>query len=220
MMIKSANVTKVERQACVPEPLIANGFNKAAILPYGLKVEYIRKAMQDFLDFIALINLQLHKQKMSRFEKVIMQANFSSLVGEFVKASIPRYCRHLVQNKYHNGHPDLIPAGVFPGDSVQHASEGIEIKSSRYYQGWQGHNPEDTWLMVFVYDSNSPEDAEPIRPFSFKMVVGAPIKQEDWAFSGRKGASRRTITASVKKSGRQKMKDNWIYYGPGVSRTS
>jgi len=36
-----------------------------------------------------------------------------------------KYCKTLAKNTYHNGHPDTIPAGVFPGDSVQHAAEGI-----------------------------------------------------------------------------------------------
>ena len=93
----------------------------------------------------------------------MMSANFSSLVGEFMNAGIPKYCKTIVKNKHFNGHPDMIPAGMFPGDDVQHASEGIQIKASRYGKGWQGHNPEDTWLMVFIYDSNRTTDYGRIR---------------------------------------------------------
>jgi hypothetical protein len=201
----------VELTACNPLPLDLNGFNPYAVLPFGLTIDHIRTSMQAFLDFLTFINLQLHTRKMSRLERIIMPANFSSLVGEFIKAHIPAYCPSLVQNKYHNGHPDLIPANTFPNDAAQHADVGIEIKSSRYMRGWQGHNPENTWLMVFVYDSNSPEDEEPVRPFRFIMVVGAALVKEDWTFSGRSARSRRTITASVNRSGYDKMVTNWIY---------
>jgi hypothetical protein len=40
----------------------------------------------------------------------------------------PRYCSSLVKNQYHNGHPDLLPTGVFPGNAVQYAQEGIKVK--------------------------------------------------------------------------------------------
>ncbi|WP_208766686.1 hypothetical protein [Nostoc flagelliforme] len=134
-------------------------------------------------------------------------------------SNIPKYCSSLVKNQYHNGHPDLIPAGMFPKNSVQHSHIGIEVKASRYQSGWQGHNPEDTWLMVFVFDSNRPSDAvqgiQP-KPFRFIKVVGASLTKNDWSFSGRSEISRRTITASVTKSGYQKMMSNWIYQIPNL----
>src|SRR5260370_30436529 len=99
-----------------------------------------------------------------------MPANFSSMVGEFVGAAIPKFHPAIVRNRYHNGHPDLIPAGLYPNDNIKIASEGIEVKGSQYGRNWQGHNPENTWLMVFVFESNKPVDKlkghEP-KPFRF-----------------------------------------------------
>ena len=174
--------------------------------------------MTDFLDFLGFVNARLNSEKIARLESIMMPANFSSLVGEFMNSRIPQHCGTLVKNKYHNGHPDLIPAGMFPGDAVQHASDGIEIKASRYASSWQGHNPEAIWLMVFVYESNRPKDG-PLnpRPFQFLMVAGALLAKKDWKFAGRKKKSRRTITASVTKSGYDKMMANWIYELPTVS---
>jgi hypothetical protein len=129
-------------------------------------------------------------------------------------AALPKYCKTVVRNKYHNGHPDILPASHYPGDAVLHGPEGIEIKGSRHLKGWQGHNPEDVWLMVFVFDSNTARDAglgiEP-RPFRFVKVLGALLTKADWKFSGRSATSRRTITASVTPSGFDKMEANWIY---------
>ena len=178
--------------------------------------------MNDFTNFIGFINRQLHSREIERLESMLMPANFSSIVGEFMSSSIPKYCPSLVKNQFHNGHPDLIQKGRFPNDAVQHARQGIEIKGSRYLKGWQGHNPEDTWLMVFVFDSNRPADAAKgiaPRPFKFVMVVGARLTKVDWLFAGRSETSRRTITASVMKSGYEKMMANWIYKAPDLTTT-
>jgi hypothetical protein len=199
-----------ELQACTPVPVNINGFNQSAQLPYGLQVDHIRASMVDFLDFLGFVNLQLNTKSIQRLESMLMPANFSSIVGEFMSSTVPRYCNTIVKNKFHNGHPDMIPAGMFVNDAVQHATEGIEVKASRYLRGWQGHNPEDVWLMVFVFDSNRPRDTIP-RPFQFVMVAGAKLSKSDWIFSGRSATSRRTITASVTETGYQKMMANWIY---------
>lgn len=111
-----------------------------------------------------------------------MPANFSSMVGEFMNITIPKYCSGLAKNRYHNGHPDLLPKGMFPGDAVQYAHEGIEVKGSRYSHGWQGHNPESIWLMVFHFDSNTSRD--PLRgitprPFCFRGAYAARLGQGD-----------------------------------------
>ena len=185
-------------------------FNKMAILPYGLKVNDIMKSMNEFCNFLNFINYELKSKKLPILEKILMQANFSSIVGEFINNTIPKHCKSLVKNKYHNGHPDLIVKNKFPNNAVQHSHDGIEIKASRYEKGWQGHNPENIWLMVFVFKSSRPND-DLNEPFLFKSVYGAKLEECDWQFTGRKEGSRRTITASIKKSGYIKMIENWIY---------
>lgn len=203
--------------ACTPAPVDPAGFNLKSVLPHGLTTAAIGSAMTDFLNFLGFINARLYAEKIPRLESIMMSANFSSLVGEFMNARIPEHCKTLVKNQYHNGHPDLVPAGVFPGDAVQHSSNGIEIKASRYDRGWQGHNAEDIWLMVFVYKSNRVRDGllNP-TPFQFLQVLGAQLVKNDWLFAGRSEESRRTITASVTPSGFAKMKANWIYELPGL----
>jgi len=207
-------MTDKEEMACKPLPVQAKGFNPNANIPHGLTTCHLRKAMEDFVDFLGFINTQLRTKKIQRLESFLMPANFSSMVGEFMAAAIPKYCKTVVRNRYHNGHPDLLPKGRYPYDSVLHGDEGIELKASRHASGWQGHNPENVWLMVFVFDANSSRDEaqgiEP-KPFRFVKVVGAKLEKSDWQFSGRSSTSRRTITASVKQSGSKKMEANWIY---------
>lgn len=176
--------------------------------------------MDEFLRFLGFLNGELLKRQLPRLEGLLMPANFSSIVGEFLAWSLPKHCSNLVKNRYHNGHPDLLPKGRFSNDAAQHANEGIEIKASRYFRGWQGHNPEDTWLLVFVFDSNRPKDVEyDPRRFSFQVVAGARLTRNDWLFAGRSATSRRTITASVTRSGYEKLA-NWIYRAPTVRAES
>lgn len=206
--------TSLELAACTPKNLNESGFNPKAQIPHGCTVEHIKSAMCDYLDFLCFLNSQLHMRQLPRLEAFIMPANFSSMVGEFMVATIPKYCTTLVKNTYHNGHPDMVPAGLFPNNAVLHATQGIEVKGSRYLSGWQGHNPEDVWLMVFCFDGNTARDESigtPPKPFEFIKVVGAQLTKDDWKFSGRSATSRRTITASVTSSGLAKMEVNWIY---------
>lgn len=204
--------------ACVPQPLSLTHFNVNCVLPYSLTIEYIYQAMDDFIDFLGFINQQLHTKDMSRLETFLMSANFSSMVGEFMNMRIPKYCANLVKNGYHNGHPDLIPRDVFPDNAIQYTTNGIEIKSSRYKSGWQGHNPEAVWLMVFYFNSNTANDEQKgidSKPFAFKGVYAAKVEKDNWNFSGRSATSWRTITASINRNGLQKMKANWIYENLG-----
>ncbi|HTU17154.1 MAG TPA: hypothetical protein VMG10_03770 [Gemmataceae bacterium] len=206
--------TTAEEAACTPVPIKRDRFNPCAVIPYGLDIDAIYQSMVEFTDFLGFINTQLNSKGVQRFESMLMPANFSSMVGEFIIATIPKYCKTLAKNKYHNGHPDLLPEGRYPGDSVQHEQEGIEVKASRYLRGWQGHNAEDCWLMVFCFVASRGSDlAKGIapRPFAFKRVYLGQIVKADWIFSGRKEGSRRTITASVTQSGYEKMTRNWIY---------
>lgn len=196
-----------------PEAPEKVGFNPKAQIPFGLTPKHVYAAMCDFIEFFSVIDAQLRAKGMNTLENTVMQANFSSMIGEFICARLPKHCKTVVRNRYHNGHPDILPAGKYPNDAAQHAGrDGIEIKASRYLQGWQGHNAEDVWLMVFVFQSGreGPKVRKP-PAFKFLLVAGALLSKSDWLFAGRSETSRRTITASVTKQGAAKMMENWIY---------
>lgn len=156
-MDKTQDIDFPELRACHPKLVRIEDFNPQCRIPYGLTVEHICAAMNEFIDFIGFINQQLNGRKIERLETMLMPANFSSIVGEFMTSTIPKHCPTIAKNGYHNGHPDMVPTGMFPDDTVQHAQEGIEVKGSRYLRGWQGHNAEDAWLMVFCLSSAGPQ---------------------------------------------------------------
>jgi hypothetical protein len=206
---------------CVPERPLFQNFNAAARIPFDVSVEHIFQAMVDFTDFLRTVDTELVRKQMSRLEDMLMPANFSSMVGEFITSNLPKHCPTIAKNAYHNGHPDLLPAGKYPGNSAQQVgADGIEVKASRYKKGWQGHNPEDVWLMVFVFDGGRPADVRTVRAmtrFRFLAVYGALLERTDWQFAGRSQTSRRTITATVLPSGFEKMAENWIYKAPELA---
>jgi hypothetical protein len=204
----------LEARALVPAPVDPKGFNPKAQLPFGLTTEHVRKAMEDFIAFLTIVNGSLAGKDLPRLESILMAANFSNTVGDFIISAVDKHCPTLAKNRYHNGHPDLIERGRHPGDAIQYCDAGIEVKASRYEKAWQGHNAEDCWLMVFVFAGNGPRDAHlgtSPMPFRFVKVVGAQLEKADWQFAGRSSTSRRTITATVKDSGYQRMMANWIY---------
>ena len=98
------NNAALERLACKPVPVRAEDFNSNAVIPFGCAVSHLESAMNDFVDFIGFIDSQLHRRDLARLETMLMPANFSSMVGEFMNAALPKYCSTLVKNKYHNGH--------------------------------------------------------------------------------------------------------------------
>lgn len=214
--------SRPDLQCCAPEVPSFDHFNPHVSIPLGVSTEDVFRAMLDFTDFLRTINTELVRKGMTRLEDMLMPANFSSMVGEFIVSNLPRHCPTIAKNTYHNGHPDLLPAGKYPGNAAQHAgADGIEVKASRYLRGWQGHNAEDVWLMVFVFESGRPADlraGKEGRPFRFLGVYGAMLTSADWKFAGRNPTSRRTITASVLPSGLEKMTQNWIFRAP-VSAT-
>ena len=166
--------------------------------------------MVAFIDFLGFLNQQLRTRDLPRIEMLMMPANFSSLVGEFIVSSIPKYCPGLVKNRYHNGHPDLLPQGRYPDDLVLHGPAGIEVKASRYPGGWQGHNAEECWLMVFVFKSTAPRRATGAVPFKFRSVYLARLKSRLEVRGPQRNQSAH-ITATVTKTGEKKLQSNWIY---------
>jgi len=98
-----------ELAACAPAPVDRTAFNPKAKIPYGVTTDHIRLAMEEYVSFLGFVNSQLHTKKIDRLESFLMPANFSSIVGEFVGAAIPKYCKTVCRNLYHNGHPDYCP---------------------------------------------------------------------------------------------------------------
>ena len=163
-------------------------------------------AIKDLYDILLVINTALIAKRYSVIEELMLTNAYSGFLGEILVKRLSLHSKQIIRNTRTGGHPDLIPRGKYEGDSVHKGEEGVEIKASKQKGGWQGHNIEQGWLMVFVYSIGDKS-----RPTEITAVFAAELTKDDWSFSGRNETSRRTITASVKGDAVQRMRDNWIY---------
>jgi hypothetical protein len=146
----------VEREHCVP---IARNtpdptkFNPDVRLPFNLRHEDFRMAMQDVYDFLYDVNTFLVARGLKRLDDTLRQANMSGFLSDMLTASVATHSRNLVQNRHHNGHPDLIVGGRYPNNAVKAGEEGVEIKATLKRGGAVDfHGPRNQHLCVFVYE--------------------------------------------------------------------
>ena len=191
------------------------GFHEGVSLPYGFRASEVKAAIDDIYDFLYNVNRFLVERGWDRLEETLSAATFSGVMSELVVEGASKRSETIIKNQYHNGRPDLVPRGFYPNDGSLRGDEGIEVKASRWSNGWQGHNVEDGWVLICQYfidrETTPPADRAPTR---IERVLCAQLEESDWSFSGRKEGSRRTPTASIKRSGVLKLEANAIYLDP------
>src|SRR5437588_12199930 len=139
-----------------------NNFNKSASLPFQLRLEYFEIALQDVYDLFYDGNTGLLEKGLERLDEFLRPAIMSGLLSDLLTASMSKHSRSLTQNKYFNGHPDLVVKGAYPNDSVKAGTEGVEIKTTRKSGGAvDTHGARDQWMAVVVY--NTDDANEPAR---------------------------------------------------------
>jgi hypothetical protein len=106
-------------------------FNKSAVLPYELRLEDFQMAMQDVYDFFYDVNALLTQRGLQRLDDMLRPAIMSGVLSDMLTASLAKHSRVLRENRYFNGHPDLVVQGVYPGNCVQAGTEGVEVKTTR-----------------------------------------------------------------------------------------
>lgn len=187
-----------------------DGFNNEAVLPYSLRLEDFRLAMLDVYDLLHDINQALVTRGIRRFEETVRAAIFSGVLSDTIAASVARHSRALTENRFHNGHPDLIPLGVYPHNRVQSGHEGVEVKATKGRGAVDTHGARDAWLVVFRYKVDSEtEPAIDRAPTRFIEVLLAQLSREDFRRNDR--GELGTRTASPNRVGMKKLRTNWIY---------
>jgi len=185
--------------------------NASATLPFELRLEDFQLAMQDIYDFFHDVNEGLVKKGLQRLDDMLRPAIMSGLLSDMLTASLARHSRTLTVNLYHNGHPDLIVAGVYRGNKVKAGSKGVEIKTTRKAGGAADtHGARDQWMCAFVYEvDTTSEPAIDRSPMSFTEVYLASVKKADFRKNAR--GELGTRTATLHKRGIQKLRRNWIF---------
>jgi hypothetical protein len=188
-----------------------NKFNEGAQLPYELRLVDFQMAMQDVYDFFYDVNFLLAKKGLQRLDDMLRPAIMSGVLSDMLTASLAKHSRALTENRYFNGHPDLIVQGVYPNNAAKAGSEGIEIKTTRKSGGAvDTHGAREQWMCVFVYDVDS--ETEPVAsrgPMTFMEIYLGKVNIEDFRKNPRSELGTRTAT--LHKEGIKKLRENWIY---------
>lgn len=195
-------------------------FNPNANLPYGVTPEEVGEAIREFYDFYGDLNEFLLAEDHGRLETVLRANNaLSDFVGNVATEELANVSDALIVNQKPDGFPDLLPIDndeyAAEDYDIHHGEEGIETKCSKSNGGWQAHNNESAWFIVFRYTRGDPEETiEDMEPIRFVQVLAANLDEDDWSHSGRSDESRRTITSSIVGSGMHKLRSNPIYEDP------
>jgi hypothetical protein len=186
-------------------------FNPAAVLPYSLRLQDFELAMQDVYDFFYDVNSYLVERRLQRLDDMLRPANMSGMLSDMLTSSVAKHSRSLTVNLFHNGHPDLIVDGVYPGNKVKAGSEGIEIKSTRKRGGAvDTHGAREQWLCTFVYEvDNTTEPKTARRPMAFTEAYLAHVGLSDFRRNPR--GELGTRTATLDRAGLVRFRENWIY---------
>ena len=186
-------------------------FNPSLKLPFELRLDDFKLAMQDVYDFFFDVNTALVERGLRRLDDMLRPAIMSGLLSDLLSSSLARHSRTLTENRFHNGHPDLLLRGVYPGDAVKAGAKGVEVKTTRKAGGAvDTHGARDQWMCVFVYRvDNESEPASDRRPMTFTEVYLGRVTRADFRRNPR--GELGTRTATLHKKGIEKLRRSWIY---------
>jgi len=180
-----------------------NDFNKAVLLPPGLTLPAIRKAVE-FIE----------KELADIVDIYYQQANvFSALVGIYGAKALDIYSvyeksRHLdmAQQRF----PDLRRRGSGRSPSP---NECLESKASKRPWAVQSHYDHPGWYIVWRYLVDTTMSLEPERPILVWRVDVAFLAKSDWKYEGSTASAARggrTHTFGLSNPAR-KLQDKGVY---------
>jgi hypothetical protein len=142
---------------------------------------------------------------------MLRPAIMSGVISDTLTASLAKHARALTENRYFNGHQDLVVQGIYSGNAVKAGTQGIEIKTTRKSGGAvDTHGARDQWMCVFVYNVDT--DSEPAserKAMTFTEVYLGKVTVDDFRRNPR--GELGTRTATLHRDGVLKLRANWIY---------
>jgi hypothetical protein len=188
-------------------------FNPDLPLPCELRPQDFELAIQDLYDLFFDINGILLQKGLGRLEDILerRKATLSGLLSDLLTASLGRHSRALTENRWPNGHPDLVVRGRYPNDAVKAGEEGVEIKSTKNANAAVDmHGARNQWLCVFVYEIDS--RTEPVTeriPLTIIAVYLAQVRIEDFRRNPR--GELGTRTATLHREGIGMLRAKWLF---------
>lgn len=188
-----------------------SAFNLQREFPFSLRLSDFQIAMEDVYDFFFDVNTFFLERGLPRLEDFLRSANLSGLLSDMLTASIAKHSRSLVQNTYHNGHPDLLLRGLHPENSAKAGDAGVEIKTTGKKGGAvDTHGGRNQWMCVFVYEVDRlTEPATDRRSLNFTEVYLSYVEVSDFRKNARGDLGTRTAT--LHREGVKKLRADWVY---------
>ena len=186
-------------------------FNAQAQLPFELRIEDFRLAMQDVYDFFYDVNVGLVEKGLDRLDDMLRPAIMSGLLSDMLTASVAKHSRSLVVNCYFNGHPDLVVRGRYPKNAIKAGEHGVEIKTTRKVGGAvDTHGARNQWMCVFVYRvDNTSEPATERAALAFTELYLGEVTVDDFRRNPRGELGTRTATLHAE--GIAQLRRKWVY---------
>jgi hypothetical protein len=182
--------------------------------PYGLKNRDFQNAIESLYEFLFDINSSLEKRNLEWMEQLVGAAAISSMFSDLAAAALAKHSNGLVVNMHHNGHPDLVPRGMYPNDDVAAGIDGVEIKSTRRTTA-DTHGARNGWFCQFNYKVDKNPLIAQRQPTMVTHVYLAQVKASDFRLNGRKTAIG-TRTATLHAQGLVKLRAGLVYKDPSV----
>lgn len=185
-------------------------------LPFGLQPRHVLRAIEDVQDLLYQLNIVLHESSYEPLEDLLDRASFSGLISRTITTRLAEArSGSVVVNQYHNGYPDLIPNGRYPNDAVQRGV-GLEVKASRSEGSWQSHGPRPGWFIIVQFQIDETESVARLQREPTRVVAAmlARLGDDDWSWQPARSGRIRSGTASVKASGRLKLRNGAVWIDP------
>lgn len=180
-------------------------------LPFEMRLEDFRSAVQDVYDFFFDVNTNLVAKGLERLDEMLRPAIMSGVLSDMLTASLANHSRTLVVNGHFNGHPDLIVNGRYPKNAVPSGEDGVEVKTTRKPGGAvDTHGARDQWMCVFVYQvDNASEPATERMAMTFTEIYLGKVSVQDFRKNARGELGTRTATLHA--DGIAKLRRSWVY---------
>lgn len=188
-----------------------NGFNEELELPYALRLDVFRIAMEDIYEMLHNVNSGLVERGLLPFENSVRGAIYSGMLSDLLTEAVANHATGLVKNTYNNGHPDLLPAGRYAENAASAAEDGVEVKVTKHSSGAVDmHSDRPAWYCVFRYVADY--TTEPVlhrEPTRFTNIWLARLGTKDFRKNER--GPRGTRTATPDRRGLEVLRRNWLY---------
>jgi len=183
--------------------------------PYGLTRGQFAAAVREAEEYFDMLGGVARAAGVSRLEDTLSTpATLSAVVSDVFERSLVKMAPQLVVNQAHNGHPDTVPLGLFPGNKVAAGDQGVEVKASVNNVS-DAHGAHTGWWCQVVYGAPANENNE--KRFEVLRVHLAHLNADDDFRANARKTLVGTRTATPNGRALAKLRSGVVYIRAGAA---